>query len=37
MGFQVLKQVIKAFGIERSSEEKHKIIGKIRKQKLPVI
>ena len=37
MSFQELKQVTKTFGIELSSEEKHKIIGKSRKQRLPVI
>jgi hypothetical protein len=33
MNFQKLKQVPKTFGIELSSEEKHKIIGKSQKHK----
>ena len=37
ISFQELKQVTKTFGIELSSEEKHRIIGKPRKHKLPVI
>ena len=37
MSFQELKQVTKVFGIELSSEEKHKFVGKSRKQRLPVI
>ena len=37
ISFQELKQVTKVFGIELSSEEKHRIIGKLRKHKLPVI
>ena len=37
ISFQELKQVTKTFGIELSSEEKHRIIGKLRKHKLPVI
>jgi hypothetical protein len=37
MSFQELKQVTKTFGIELCSEEKHKIIGKSQKQRLPVI
>ena len=37
MSFQELKQITKVFGIELSSEEKHKIVGKSRKHKHPVI
>ena len=37
ISFQELKQVTKTFGIELSSEEKHKFVGKSRRQKLPVI
>ena len=37
MSFQELKQVTKVFGIELSSEEKHKFVGKSRRHKLPVI
>jgi hypothetical protein len=37
MSFQELKQVTKVFGIELSSEEKHRIIGKPGKRMLPVI
>ena len=37
ISFQELKQVTKTFGIELSSEEKHRIIGKPRKHKPPVI
>ncbi len=37
ISFQELKQVTKTFGIEFSSEEKHKIIGRTRRHKLPVI
>ena len=37
MSFQELKQVTRVFGIELSSEEKHKFVGKSRKHKLPVI
>jgi hypothetical protein len=37
MSFQELKQVTKTFGIELSSEERHKFVGKSRKHKFPVI
>jgi hypothetical protein len=37
MSFHELKQVTKTFGIELSSEEKHKIVGKTRAQTHPVI
>ena len=37
MSFQELKQVTKVFGINLSSEEKHRIIGKPGKRVLPVI
>jgi hypothetical protein len=37
MSFQELKQVTRVFGIELSSEEKHRIIGKPGKRMLPVI
>jgi len=37
MSFQELKQVTRVFGIELSSEEKHRIIGKPGKRVLPVI
>ena len=37
ISFQELKQVTKTFGIELSSEEKHRIIGKPRKHKVPII
>jgi len=37
MSFQELKQVTRVFGIELSSEEKHRIIGKPGKRILPVI
>ena len=37
MSFQELKQVTKTFGIELSSEEKHRFVGKPRRQKHPMI
>jgi hypothetical protein len=37
MSFQELKQVTRVFGIELSSEEKHKYVGTSRRHKLPVI
>ena len=37
MNYQDLKQVTKVFGIELSSEEKHKFIGKHRNHKLSII
>ena len=37
MSFQELKQVTKTFGIELSSEEKHRFIGRSKNHKSPVI
>ena len=37
MSFQELKQVTKTFGIELSSEEKHRFVGNPRSKKLPMI
>ena len=37
MNFQELKQITKVFGIELSSEEKHKLVGKSREHKPPII
>jgi len=37
MNYQELKQVTRVFGIELSTEEKHRFVGKTRKQRFPVI